>query len=133
MRNYEVDLNGHVNHAVYHQYGEHARSEHMRAAGFTLQVQRERQIGMVVLESRIRYLRELLLGDEVEITSEVAFGSGKSFRIEHEFNRSDGVCASEISCVMGLLDMTTRRLVADPGGTLASFSGRPELLAAVPG
>jgi len=39
VRSYEIDSNGHVNHAVYHQYGEHARSEQLLAAGYTLPVQ----------------------------------------------------------------------------------------------
>ena len=36
VRGYECDANGHVNHANYHRYGEHARTEHLSAAGCTM-------------------------------------------------------------------------------------------------
>lgn len=127
VRSYEIDLNGHVNHAVYHQYGEYARTEHMRSAGLTVDAQRGRGMGMVLLESRIRYLRELTLGDEVEITSDLEWGTGKTFRIEHRLTRSDGVRAAEISCVMGLLDTSARRLLADPRGIVAELAQLPDL------
>lgn len=118
---------GHVNHAVYHQYGEYARSEHLLAAGFSLSEQRVDHVGIVLLESRIRYLRELTLGNEVEVTSEVEFGEGKTFRIEHTILRGDTRCA-EISCVLGLLDTQARRLLPDARGRLRSLAPNPALL-----
>ncbi|GAA5156883.1 hypothetical protein GCM10023321_33740 [Pseudonocardia eucalypti] len=129
VRGYEIDANGHVNQAVYHQYGEHARTEHLRAAGFSAQAYQEGNLGTVVLESTIRYLRELNIGDEVDVTSRIEFGAGKAFRFEHELRRlSDGVVAAEISCVAGVLDKGTRRLVAEPARRLAELLDRPEVL-----
>jgi acyl-CoA thioester hydrolase len=128
VRSYEIDANGHVNHAVYHQYGEHARMEHLLAAGYNLQVQRDSGTGLVILESHIRYLRELTLGEEVEVTSEIFFGTGKSFRIEHAILRADGEPAAEINAVFGLLDTATRRLVAEPRARLAALLERPGLI-----
>lgn len=118
---------GHVNHAVYHQYGEHARSQHLLAAGFSLHEQRVEHVGIVLLESRIRYLRELTLGDDVEVTSDVEFGEGKTFRIEHTIMRGDTRCA-EISCVLGLLDTEARRLLAEPKKRLMALTPDPVFL-----
>jgi acyl-CoA thioester hydrolase len=128
VRSYEIDSNGHVNHAVYHQYGEYARTEHMRMAGFTPAAALERGMGMVLLESRIRFLRELVLGDEVEITSDVEFGTGKAFHIEHRMRRGDGEPVAEISCVLGLLDTTARRLLPEPARRLRELAGPSGLL-----
>jgi acyl-CoA thioester hydrolase len=128
VRSYEIDFNGHVNHAVYHQYGEHARMEHLLAAGYSVQAQRASGTGVVILESRIRYLRELTLGERVDVTSDITFGAGKSFRIEHSILRADGTVSAEISAVFGLLDTTTRRLLADPKGRLAELLERPRLV-----
>ena len=128
VRSYEIDSLGHVNHAVYHQYGEHARSEHLLAAGYTLPAQQASQTGVVMLESRIRYLRELTFGEEVEITSDIEFGTGKAFRIEHLVRRADGENAAEIRCVFGLLDTAARRLVREPKERLANLLQRPELI-----
>jgi acyl-CoA thioester hydrolase len=128
VRSYEIDFNGHVNHAVYHQYGEHARMEHLLAAGYSVPAQRASGTGVVILESRIRYLRELTLGERVDVTSDITFGTGKSFRIEHTILRADGTVAAEISAVFGLLDTTSRRLLADPKGRLAELLDRPALI-----
>lgn len=128
VRSYEIDVLGHVNHAVYHQYGEHARSEHLRIAGFTLPVQQANGMGIVLLESRIRFLSELTLGEDVEVSSAIEFGEGKTFRIDHVIRRADGTNAAEISCVMGLLDTAARRLLSEPKVRLGKVLERPELL-----
>jgi acyl-CoA thioester hydrolase len=128
VRSYEIDSNGHVNHAVYHQYGEHARSEQLLAAGYTLPTQRATNTGVVMLESRIRYLHELTFGEEVEVTSDIEFGTGKAFRIEHLILRSDGSQAAEISCVFGLFDTAARRLLAEPKARFSELLTHPELL-----
>ncbi|NMI02064.1 acyl-CoA thioesterase [Pseudonocardia acidicola] len=139
VRSYEVDANGHVNHAVYHQYGEHARMEHLRVAGCSPVRLNARGWGVILLETHARFLSELLLGEQVEVSSRVAFGTGKTFRIEHVLRRvpenvsengaaPDARVAAEISCRMGLLDMTARRLVADPAARLAEVATEPALL-----
>ncbi|WP_214366610.1 acyl-CoA thioesterase [Pseudonocardia sp. H11422] len=131
VRSYEVDANGHVNHAVYHQYGEHARMEHMRAAGCSPVELGRRGWGVVLLETHVRFLSELLLGEQVEIGSRVEFGDGKTFGIEHVLRRvdePDGRVAAEISCRMGLLDMSARRLVADPRARLSEVATDPGML-----
>jgi acyl-CoA thioester hydrolase len=127
VRSYEIDSNGHVNHAVYHQYGEHARSEHLRQLGFN--PAHADHLGVVLLESTIRFRRELRLGDEIEVTSRIEFGAGRAFRIEHVLTRGDGVPVAEIGCVLGLFDTEARRLVAGPKERLMALATRPELLA----
>lgn len=128
VRSYEIDMVGHVNHAVYHQYGEHARAEHFRHAGFSFEQQRSGGLGVVLLESRIRFLSELVLGEEVEVSSDIEFGTGKSFRMEHTIRRADGSPAAEISCVLGLLDTSARRLLPEPKARFAELLPHPELL-----
>ncbi|HEY2203966.1 MAG TPA: acyl-CoA thioesterase [Pseudonocardia sp.] len=128
VRNYEIDYMGHVNHAVYHQYGEHARSEHLRAAGFRLEEQRAHNVGIVLLETTARFLRELTLGEQVQVSSDVEFVEGKTFRIAHVIRRGDGQDAARIGCVLGLLDTEARKLLDDPRGRLAAIVERPELL-----
>jgi acyl-CoA thioester hydrolase len=136
VRSYEVDVNGHVNHANYHSYGEHARTEHLGAAGATMTRLMERGTGIVLLETHCRFLRELRYGDEVEIESRIAFGTGKSFEIAHTLRRVGGVdgsadeayVAAEITCRMGLLDAAARRLLPEPRARLLELATAPELL-----
>jgi YbgC/YbaW family acyl-CoA thioester hydrolase len=121
VRGYETDANGHVNHAVYHQYGEHGRTEALRAAGIEVAPLAAAGLGPVILETTVRFLAELRQGDEATVLTRVRFGAGKSFRMDAEIRRGDTVCAT-LTGVMGILDHATRRLVADPRARLREHS-----------
>lgn len=121
VRGYECDANGHVNHAVYHQYGEHARTEAIRALGIEIADLTAAGIGPIILETSVRFLAELRAGDEVDIVLDLRFGEGKTFRMDTELRRGDVVVAT-ITGTMGLLDHTTRRLVADPRSRLRALA-----------
>lgn len=128
VRGYEVDVNGHVNQAVYLQYAEHARWECLAAAGFTQEKLAARAIGPVALEATIRYLRELRAGDEVDVTCGFDWsGGGKTFRLEQEIIRTDGTLVAQLSGKSGVLDLSTRRLV-DPVEALRSLASDPSVL-----
>jgi YbgC/YbaW family acyl-CoA thioester hydrolase len=120
VRGYETDANGHVNHAVYHQYAEHGRTELFRATGIDVPEMTAAGIGPVILESTVRFLAELRVGDEVTVLLGVRFGAGRTFRMDAELHRGDTVAAT-ITGTMGLLDHATRRLVADPRGRLLAL------------
>ncbi|GAA4444710.1 acyl-CoA thioesterase [Phytohabitans houttuyneae] len=128
VRGYELDIQGHLNQAVYLQYAEHARWEHLRAAGITPQKMQAARRGPVVLETTIRYLSELRAGDEVDISCAFEWGGGKTFRLRQELRKTDGTLASEITAVGGVLDLDARRLVADPAAELTKLADHPEVL-----
>jgi acyl-CoA thioester hydrolase len=127
-RGYEVDANGHVAAAVLMQYGQHARWECLRAAGLDQSQLLLAGIGPVSLEERIRFHQELKPGDEVDVSCTYRWGGGKTFRVEQELRRPDGTLIAEITNVGGLLDLTTRRLLPNPGMRWRSVATDPELL-----
>ncbi|MFF7859124.1 thioesterase family protein [Streptomyces sp. NPDC007904] len=61
-----------------------------------------------------RYRRELLAGDEVEVTCAFEWGEGKTFRIRQLIRKADGTVATEVEGVGGLMDLRERKLLADP-------------------
>ncbi|MEV4173446.1 MULTISPECIES: acyl-CoA thioesterase [unclassified Nonomuraea] len=128
VRGYELDTQGHVNSAVYHQYGDHARWECLRAAGIDVDDLRGTGLGPVTLENTIRYHRELRGGDEVEVTCAFEWGEGKTYRVRQEFRRPDGELAAELTGVGGLMDLDARRLVDDPKGRWRSLARTPAVL-----
>ncbi|WP_405165255.1 acyl-CoA thioesterase [Nocardia sp. NBC_01499] len=128
VRGYELDTQGHLNQAVYLQYGEHARWELLRAAGLAQDKLIASGVGPVVLETTIKYLRELRGGDEIEVTVEYTGEKGKTFGFRHEVRKLDGTVSAEISVTAGLLDLTARKLVAAPGERFAALAERPDLL-----
>lgn len=118
VRHYELDTLGHLNHAVYHSYGEVARLELMEKAGLLDSGMREERLAAVLLESHISFRRELRAGDVVDVTCEPKFGEGKTFRMDSVIYKADGATAAEITCTLGLMDLERRKLVADPLGRI---------------
>jgi acyl-CoA thioester hydrolase len=128
VRGYELDVQGHVNQAVYLQYAEHARWECLRAAGLRPGVLAEAGVGPVQLECTIRYFRELRAGDEVDVSCGFMWGESKTFRLEQEYLRPDGTPVANLTGVAGVLDLHTRRLLADPAERFRSLASAPEYL-----
>ncbi|WP_371600019.1 acyl-CoA thioesterase [Streptomyces sp. NBC_00564] len=114
VRGYETDVLGHLNQSVYLQYAEHARWVLLQVAGVSQTELVGKGVGPVVLETNIRYLRELRAGDEVEVTCGFTWGEGKTFRVEQTIRKTDGTVSAELTSVGGLLDLKRRKLVADP-------------------
>ncbi|MET8243836.1 acyl-CoA thioesterase [Streptomyces sp. NPDC005202] len=114
VRGYETDVQGHLNQAVYLNYAEHARWSLLQAAGISQARLMSKGVGPVALETTIRYQRELLAGDEVDVTCGFEWGGGKTFRIRQTIRKTDGTVAAEITAVGGLLDLKARKLVAHP-------------------
>ncbi|MFJ7911768.1 acyl-CoA thioesterase [Kitasatospora sp. NPDC096204] len=128
VRGYETDSQGHLNQAVYLQYAEHARWEYLRAAGIRQADLVAEGVGPVVLETTVKYLRELRAGDSVEVGCSFAWRDGKTFQMVQRLVREDGVLAAEITGVGGILDLKERRLVADPREPLRALATDPGLL-----
>ncbi|MFJ7769689.1 acyl-CoA thioesterase [Streptomyces sp. NPDC097107] len=127
VRGYETDTQGHLNQAVYLNYAEHARWSLLRAAGIRQADLVARGVGPVALETTIRFRRELLAGDEVEVTCAFEWGEGKTFRIRQVIRKADGTVAAEVEGVGGLMDLGARELVPDPRQRFRELAAQPGL------
>jgi acyl-CoA thioester hydrolase len=125
VRGYETDVQGHLNQSVYLNYAEHARWSLLKAAGISQTGLISHGIGPVALETTIRYRRELLAGDEADVSCAFLWGGGKTFRMEQTITKADGTVAAELTGVGGLLDLTERRLVANPQGYFKKLATDP--------
>ena len=63
VRDYECDMQGHVNHAVYLNYLEHCRHEFLKELGLDFAELIRRGISLVVIRAEIDYKYSLLSGD----------------------------------------------------------------------
>ena len=127
VRGYETDVQGHLNQAVYLNYAEHARWSLLQAAGVSQARLIGQGVGPVALETTIRYRRELLAGDEVDVTCAFEWGGGKTFRMVQSVRKADGTVAAEITAVGGILDLTARKLVDDPSAVFKELATDPAL------
>ncbi|UJW30466.1 thioesterase family protein [Saccharothrix sp. AJ9571] len=128
VRSDDLDTNGHVRGPAYLTYADHARWVTAVAAGADLEVFRAHGLGPVNLETTIRHLAELHAADSVTITSVYEWPGGRTSRIFQQLHRQDGVVVAEVSSVCGLLDLTERKLVADPAGRWRALATNPALL-----
>jgi acyl-CoA thioester hydrolase len=127
VRGYETDVQGHVNQSVYINYAEHARWSLLQAAGITQTQLVNSGVGPVALETNIRYKRELLAGDEVDVTCAFEWSGGKTFGIRQILRKADGTVAAELTSVGGLLDLKERRMVANPQDHFKELATDPGL------
>lgn len=67
VRSSELDSFGHVNHAVFLNYFEHARFEALEAAGFSWSSLEAHGWGIYVVRIEVDYLAEARRGDELRI------------------------------------------------------------------
>ncbi|MGP3973113.1 acyl-CoA thioesterase [Streptomyces sp. 8N114] len=128
VRGYETDTQGHLNQAVYLQYGEHARWSLLKAAGIEQTALVASGIGPVTLEQTLRYKAELRAGDEVTVSCAFEWSDRKVFGVRQLICKTDGTLAAELTGLGGIMDLSARRLVADPGGALRELATDPKLL-----
>lgn len=127
VRGYETDVQGHLNQAVYLNYAEHARWSLLQEAGITQSGLISRGLGPVALETTIRYRRELLAGDEADVSCAFVWSGGKTFTIQQTITKADGTVAAELTAVGGLMDLKRRKLVPNPEDVFRDLAKAPGL------
>lgn len=111
IRDTHLDSYGHVNNARYLDLYEDARWALISTRGFNEEETLARRQGPVVLEANIKFMRELVLSDNITITTEVISYEGKIGRMVQKMIRADNVIASEALFVFGLMDLDARKLI----------------------
>lgn len=72
VRDYECDLQGIVNNAVYQNYFEHTRHQHLKAVGLDFAEFHAQDIDPVVYRIEIDFKKSLKSGDKFKSVSEVS-------------------------------------------------------------
>ncbi|HUX38126.1 MAG TPA: acyl-CoA thioesterase [Rectinemataceae bacterium] len=126
IRETHLDTFGHVNNATYLQIYEEARWELATAMGFGLEEVRATGIGMTVLETTVRFLRELRLRQQVTVTTRLGELRGKVFILKQAMIDEDGRVASEADFTMALFDLAARRIVPPTAEWLAKLGWTEE-------
>lgn len=128
VRGYELDAQGHLNQAVYTQYAEHARWECLRAAGVSHDALAASGVGPALLKTTIRFHRELRAGDEVDVSCAFEWRDGRLVELVQDFRLADGTPVAKLTGTIGLIDLESRKLVADPRGRFRALAAAPEVL-----
>ena len=105
VRDYECDLQGVVNNAVYLNYLEHARHEYLKALGLNFASLHEEGCDLVALRVEIDYKAPLTSGDEFGIRTHMSRQSRLRFAFDQTIRRlaDDKLMAQGRTIVTGLV------------------------------
>jgi YbgC/YbaW family acyl-CoA thioester hydrolase len=70
VRGYELDSFGHVNHAIYLRYLEHARWEMLAQEGITLSFLEERKRWPIIRKIEAEYLKPAFMGEVLDVVTQ---------------------------------------------------------------
>ncbi len=112
VRDYECDMQGHVNNSVYLNYLEHCRHEFIKTLGLDFSELVQRGISLVVIRSEVDYKYSLQSGDKFEVGVILERVSPLRYRFVQDIY---------------LLPERTLVLKARVVGTGVSATGRPQL------
>ena len=118
-----IDENGHMNMAYYVVVFDGA-IDHLWAAIGLGQPYRERtQHGTFAAESHIIYRAELLLDDEMQVSTQIVAADSKRIHLAHEMRRAGGAVAAQQEVMLLHVNLQTRRVVPflpDVAGLIAA-------------
>lgn len=123
----DCDVNAHMRNTAYSEYATDARVSYLAEHGFAFERFVELGFGPVILREEIDYLREVRLGETVEVDLTVTGLSPDfaRFRFEHEFTKGGGKRAARIVLSGGWLSLKTRKLIPAPEPLANVMRGAP--------
>jgi carnitine 3-dehydrogenase len=107
-----VDYNGHMNEARYLTAFSAAADRLLLWAGMDAACIAAGQ-SVFTVETHIRYLAEVHIGDRIRVTTRVLQGGGRKFHIWHAMSVGDILCATGEQLLLHV-DLTTRRSTLPP-------------------
>jgi acyl-CoA thioester hydrolase len=132
----DLDPNGHARHSVYYDWGAMARVSYLERKGVGLAWMAANAVGPVLFREEARFLRELRMGDPLEIDLRLSAASpdGRKWQMRHRIFRGADLAAT-IEVDGAWLDLRARKIVVPPEDMVRAFAdlGRTEDFSALPG
>jgi acyl-CoA thioester hydrolase len=128
-----LDTFGHVNNAAYLQILEEARWDLITRNGYGLEEVHRRRIGPVILDVRLRFVKELRNRAAIVIRSWTESYSGKIGKFAQQILDDAGEVCCDALFTIGLFDLDARRLIRPTPEWVAAMGLRPEEMAAADG
>lgn len=120
VRDYECDLQGIVNNAVYQNYLEHARHEFIHAKGLNFAELSQQGVDLVVVRAELDYKKPLTSGDHFHIETTFRLIDRVRFAFDQRIVRSDGVLC--LQAVIIATAMNARGRPAIPPGLIEQLT-----------
>lgn len=106
-----LDNFGHVNNATYLVLFEEARWELITNNGYGLEEIKKTGLGPVILDLKVRFIKELVLREKIIIETQTISYEKKIAKLAQRMLRNDEVCC-KAEFTIALFDLTKRKLVS---------------------
>jgi acyl-CoA thioester hydrolase len=119
----DLDINGHVRHSAYYDYGAQIRTAYLQNQGVGIEWMKNNGIGPVLLREEAKFFREIKSGDELVIDVRLSGLSDdhRKWSMHHRILRGDKLCAT-IDLDGAWLNLKTRRIAPPPTELLEKFA-----------
>ncbi len=123
----DCDANGHMRNTSYSEYGTDTRVSFLAEGGFTFESFVDHRVGPVLLHEALDYMREVRLGEviEVDLTILGLSPDGARFKFEHDIWLPNKKKAARIVLAGGWMDLDTRKLRVPPPELLRLMHSGP--------
>jgi acyl-CoA thioester hydrolase len=122
----DCDPNGHMANTAYSVFATETRLAFFAASGLPVERILEVGFGPVVFREELDYLREVRLGEEIEVDLQLAAMSpeGAKWRIAHALRR-EGEPVARVVLAGGWMDLRARRIRSPPPELLGALTAAP--------
>ncbi len=110
-----LDFIGHVNNATYLQLMEDARWHMYDHFGYNKEIVQEEKKGPIVLETHIKYRKEVLLDEVIAIETNCTNYRGLLGEIHQTIYKEDGKRSCYADLTFGFFDLVQRKLISAQG------------------
>jgi len=111
IKEFHLDTFGHVNNATYLEIYEEARWQFITENGYGLEEIKKTGLGPVILDIKVRFIKELKLREAITIFSKTTGYNSKIGTIQQWIIDSQGNKCSDVEMTIGLFDTHARKLV----------------------
>lgn len=113
----DLDPNFHMRHSAYADLCAATRFQYLETLGFSAKKFAELKVGPIIFNENINYLSEVLPGDKVMVSVQIAGLSqdGRKWKMFHEIKRiSDGKLAATLEITGAWFDILKRKVTPAP-------------------
>ncbi|MFW5980145.1 MAG: acyl-CoA thioesterase [Bacillota bacterium] len=111
VRSTQIDVMGHVNNATFLEYMEWSREEWYKEAGVDFDSLKEKNLGTVIVNINIDYLKEVVQDEILKVTTKPKTRGNKSYTLIHEiFNEREQLVA-EAEATSVIINLNSRESI----------------------
>lgn len=123
----DVDMNHHVRHSAYYDYGAHTRMKYLEKLGFSGGKLMKAGVGPILFHEQCHFIREIRMSESIRVNLLRGWmkKDGSQWVLHHHIFKQSGEMAAHITAKGAWMDVYKRRVTAPPEEILFGFDKLP--------